>query len=70
MEGWKIAVTVPTAEETLENLYRMKRNSLAFMREAALRGDLREAAEFAEHVERIEDLIQQKGGDPDATMAP
>ena len=63
-------MTVPTTEELLENLYRMKRDSLAFMREAAARGDLREAAEFAEYVERIEDMIQQEGGDPDSTGDP
>lgn len=62
-------MTLPTIEQFLENLYRMKRDSLAFMREAAARGDLREAAEFAEYVERIEAMIEQRGGDPDATAS-
>ena len=64
--GWEVALTVPTIEQFLENLYRMKRDSLSFMRDAAARGDLREAEEFAEYVERIESMIEQRGGDPDS----
>lgn len=62
-----MALTVPTIEQFLENLYRMKRDSSSFMRDAAARGDLREAEEFAEYVERIESMIEQRGGDPDAS---
>lgn len=59
-------MSVPTTEEFLDNLYRMKRNCRAFMEEAATRGDMREAEEFREHMERVESMIAMKGGDPDA----
>lgn len=58
-------MALPTREEFLNNLYRMKRDCLAFMEEAQRRGDTREAAEFKEHVERVESMIEQSGGDPD-----
>ena len=57
---------VPSAEEYLNNLYRMKEECRAYMEEAERRGDLREAAEFREHMERVESMIEMKGGDPDA----
>jgi hypothetical protein len=57
---------VPTIEEFLNNLYRMKRDCRAYMEEAEGRGDLREAGEFKEYMERVESMIEMKGGDPDA----
>ncbi len=56
----------PTREEFLTNLHRMKRDCIAFMEEASRRGDTREAGEFREHLERVESMIEQSGGDPDA----
>jgi hypothetical protein len=47
----------------------MKRDCVAFMEEAKRRGDDREAAEFKEHLERVESMIDQSGGDPDASKA-
>lgn len=58
-------MALPSREEFLTNLYRMKRDCLAFMEEAERRGDLREAGEFREHVERVESMIEQSGGDPE-----
>ncbi|MFL6734995.1 MAG: hypothetical protein ACJ8EY_09910 [Sphingomicrobium sp.] len=55
----------PSIGEYLDNLYRMKRDCRAFIEEAQRRGDLREASEFAEHLARVEAMIEQKGGDPD-----
>ena len=55
----------PTREEFLNNLYRMKRDCTAFMEEAERRGDSREASEFKEHLERVESMIEQTGGNPD-----
>ena len=59
-------MSLPHAAEFLENLYRMKRDCRAYMEEAERRGDLREAAEFREHMERVESMIEMKGGNPDA----
>ncbi len=56
----------PTREEFLNNLRRMKRDCIAFMEEAERRGDFREAGEFKEHLERVELMIEQSGGDPDS----
>jgi hypothetical protein len=58
-------MTLPTKEEFLMNLYRMKRDCRAFMEEAERRGDSREAGEFKEHLERVESMIEQSGGNPD-----
>lgn len=58
-------MSVPTKEEFLRNLYRMKRDCMAFKEEAQRRGDLREAGEFEEHLERVESMIEQSGGNPD-----
>jgi len=44
----------------------MKRDCLSFIAEAEKRGDAREAAEFREHLERVESMIDMKGGDPEA----
>jgi hypothetical protein len=57
----------PTREEFLNNLYRMKRDCIAFMEEAERRGDAREAGEFREHLERVESMIEQSGGNPNAS---
>lgn len=57
---------LPTTEQVLSNLYRMKRDCRAFMDEAQRRGDQREADEFKEHMERVESMIEMEGGDPDA----
>lgn len=43
----------------------MKSDCLVFMEEAERRGDSREAHEFKEHLERVESMIEQSGGDPD-----
>jgi len=58
-------MALPSREEFLTNLYRMKRDCLAFMEEAERRGDLREVGEFREHLERVESMIEQSGGDPE-----
>ena len=58
-------MSLPTKEEFLNNLYRMKRDCIAFMEEAQRRGDSREAGEFREYLERVESMIDQSGGDPD-----
>jgi len=58
-------MALPSREEFLTNLYRMKRDCLAFMEEAERRGDLREIGEFREHLERVESMIEQSGGDPE-----
>jgi len=47
----------------------MKRDCLAFMEEARRRGDEREAGEFEEHLERVESMIDQSGGDPNESTA-
>ena len=60
-------MSLPTKEEFLLNLYRMKRDCIAFMEEAERRGDHREAGEFKEHLDRVESMIEQSGGDPDTT---
>ena len=62
-------MSLPSTSEFLQNLYRMKRDCRAYMEEAERRGDLREAAEFREHLERVESMIEMKGGDPDAERA-
>ena len=62
-------MSLPSTAEFLENLYRMKRHCRAYMDEAERRGDLREAGEFREHLERVESMIEMKGGDPDADSA-
>lgn len=57
---------LPTKKQVLNNLHRMKRDCRAYMEEAQRRGDRREADEFREHMERVEDMIEMEGGDPDA----
>lgn len=56
----------PARERFLANLYRMKRDCISFIEEARLRGDSREADEFKEHLDRVESMIEQSGGDPEA----
>jgi hypothetical protein len=58
-------LVLPTREEFLKNACRMKSDCLVFMEEAERRGDSREAHEFKEHLERVESMIEQSGGDPD-----
>jgi hypothetical protein len=62
-------MSLPTKEEFLKNLYRMKRDCIAFMEEAERRGDSRESGEFREHLERVESMIDQSGGDPNGSEA-
>lgn len=59
-------MTLPTTVEYLDNLYRMKRDCQSYLDEAERRGDLREAGEFRELVERVESMIEMKGGNPEA----
>lgn len=59
-------MSIPTTEEFLANLYRMKRDCRAYMEDAKKRGDVREAGEFREQMERVESMIEMKGGNPDA----
>jgi hypothetical protein len=59
-------MSLPTPEEFLDNLYRMKRDCRGYIAEAQKRGDLREAREFREHLERVESMIEMRGGNPDA----
>ena len=61
----EVNLLTPTKEEFLGNLYRMKRDCRAYMEEATKRGDAREAAEFREHLERVESMIEMSGGNPD-----
>ena len=63
-------MSLPTREEFLRNLYRMKCDCIAFMEEAERRGDHREAGEFKEHLDRVESMIEQSGGDPDRRSVP
>jgi hypothetical protein len=63
-------MSLPTKEEFLLNLYRMKRDCIAFMEEAERRGDHREAGEFKEHLDRVESMIEKSGGDPDGRSVP
>ena len=60
-------MSLPTKQEFLNNLLRMKRDCIAFMEDAERRGDSCEAREFREHLERVESMIDQSGGDPDAS---
>ena len=62
-------MAIPTKEEFLNNLYRMRRDCIAFMEEAERRGDSREAGEFREHLERVESMIEQSGGIPTGRKA-
>jgi hypothetical protein len=62
-------MSLPTKEGFLNNLYRMKRDCIAFMEEAERRGDAREAGEFKEHLERVESMIEQSGGNPDVSSS-
>jgi hypothetical protein len=55
----------PTAEEFLRNLYRMKQDCRAYLAEAERRGDLREASEFREYLERVETMIELHDGQSD-----
>ena len=54
------------AGQYLDNLHRMKRECAQFIKNAKERGDTGEVAEFQEQLERIESMIEQSGGDPDA----
>jgi len=63
-------MSLPSREEFLTNLYRMKHDCIAFMEEAERRGDHREAREFKEYLDRIESMIEQSGADPDRTSVP
>jgi hypothetical protein len=54
------------ADQYLDNLHRMQRQCAEFIKNAEERGDTREAEEFQEQLERIESMIEQSGGDPDA----
>jgi hypothetical protein len=54
------------AGQYLDNLYRMKRECAELLKGALERGDSREAHEFQEQLERVEAMIEQSGGDPDA----
>jgi hypothetical protein len=54
------------AGQYLDNLHRMKFECAHFIKNAEERGDRQEVAEFQEQLERIESMIEQSGGDPDA----
>lgn len=54
-----------TPEEFLRNLYRMRRDYRAHLEEAEQRGDLREASEFREYLERVQTMIELHDGDID-----
>jgi hypothetical protein len=53
------------AGQYLDNLYRMKRETAEFLKDAQDRGDTREASEFQEQLERVEAMIEKSGGNPD-----
>jgi hypothetical protein len=55
----------PTAEEFLRNLHRMKCDCQAYLEEAERRGDLREAAEFRDYLDRVESMILLNRDDAD-----
>ena len=56
---------MPTKEDFLNNLYRIKRDCIPFMEEAERRGDVLEAGEFREHLERVEAMIDLSGSNRD-----
>jgi hypothetical protein len=58
------------AGQYLDNLHRMKRECVAFLKNAEARGDRREALEFQEQLERVEAMIEQSGGDPESGDRP
>jgi hypothetical protein len=55
----------PTQEEFLRNLYRMKEDCRTELENAEQRGDLREASEFREYLERVQTMIELHDGDTD-----
>ncbi len=55
----------PTAEEFLRNLYRMRRDCRAHLEDAEQRGDVREASEFRDYLERVQTMIELHDGDAD-----
>lgn len=55
----------PTPEETLSNLYLVKRDCLKMRALAEARGDLKEVRAFEQRVEEIKMQIAVMGGDPD-----
>ena len=48
----------PAPEAFLRNLYRMKQDCRAYLENAEQRGDLREASEFREYLERVQTMIE------------
>jgi len=56
-------MVLPTINEFLESLYRMKRECAVKIAEAESRGDLKEARTFQMQIRKINSLIQKKGGD-------
>lgn len=59
-------MALPTTDEFLENLYRMKRECAMQITTAESRGDLKQARSFHMHIRKINTMIQQKGGDLNA----
>jgi hypothetical protein len=59
-------MAIPTLEELLTNLYRMKRECLMHIDVAEADGDLKLVRQFQMRLREINSMIQKKGGDLNA----
>jgi hypothetical protein len=59
-------MAMPTTDEFLSKLYRVKRDCLEMIAAAEARGDGKEARAFQESLAEMNALIRQKGGNLDA----
>lgn len=59
-------MSLPTIDEFLQNLYRMKRECRTYIVAAEARGDLKEARTLHAQIIKINGMIQKKGGDLNA----
>ena len=56
-------MSLPPADALPRHQERMQRDCRTDRAEAEQRGDLREAGEFREHLQRVESMIKMNGGD-------
>lgn len=61
-----LPIMLPTIDDLLANLYRMKAECRAQIAAAEAQGDLKEARAFQKQIARINTMIQKKGGDLNA----
>lgn len=59
-------MTLPTADEFLENLYRMRRECLSGIAAAEGRNDLKEARQLQKSLAKTNSMIAKMGGSPQA----